>query len=217
MLEAVPGEVDLLITDPPYNINYEGKAGKIENDNMESEEFYTFLNNAFTNAHSVMKDGAAFYVWYASKESINFESSLNDSGLSVKQQLIWAKNHFTMGRQDYQWQHEPCLYGWKEGAAHSWYGDRKASTIMNFDKPLKSELHPTMKPVELIAEQIKNNSKEGDKVLDLFGGSGTTLIAAEQLNRQCYIMEYDERYASVILKRYEEITGDKGCYITSII
>lgn len=201
------GKIDLVVTDPPYNIAYEGTAGTIQNDDMSGDEFKNFLTTAFNRMFEVMKSGAAYYVWYASKESVNFELSLVDSGLLVKQQLIWVKSHFTLGRQDYQWQHEPCLYGWKEGAAHNWYADRTQSTLLEFEKPVKSELHPTMKPVDLIAYLIKNSSKKGDKVLDIFGGSGTTLMACEQLERQCYTMELDEKYASVIIKRYEEYTG----------
>ena len=202
------GNIDLVITDPPYNIAYEGKAGTIQNDDMKSEEFKMFLTEAFTRMYEVMRKGAAFYVWYGAKESVNFETSLNDSNLPVKQQLIWVKSQFTLGRQDYQWRHEPCLYGWKEGAPHSWYSDRSQTTILEFDKPSKNDLHPTMKPVDLIGYLISNSSKHGDKVLDLFGGSGTTLIACEQLDRKCYTMELDERYASVIIKRYEELTGN---------
>lgn len=201
------GKIDLVVTDPPYNIAYEGRAGTIQNDDMDSAEFKNFLTTVFKRMKEVMKEGAPYYVWYASKESINFEQSLIDNDLLVKQQLIWVKSQFTLGRQDYQWQHEPCLYGWKEGAAHKWYGGRTQTTILEFDKPTKSALHPTMKPVELIAYQIKNSTKENDKVFDLFGGSGTTLIACEQLNRKCYTMELDEKYASVIIKRYEELTG----------
>lgn len=177
---------------------------------MGNVEFKNFLTTTFNNIVPYMKNGSSFYVWYASREHINFETSLMDSGLTVKQQLIWAKSRFTLGRQDYQWKHEPCLYGWKEGAPHRWYGDRKTTTILEFDKPSKNELHPTMKPIDLIALQIKNSSKRNDKVYDAFGGSGTTLIACEQLDRCCYTMEYDERYASVILTRYEELTGNKG-------
>lgn len=201
------GKIDLVVTDPPYNVAYEGTAGTIQNDDMSDEDFKNFLDSAFSNIHDVMKKGASFYVWYASRESVNFETSLRDSNLPVKQQLIWKKNALVIGRQDYQWIHEPCLYGWKEGAAHNWYSDRSQTTILEFDKPSRNELHPTMKPIELIAYQIQNSSKERDKVFDAFGGSGTTLIACEKLNRQCFTMEYDERYASVIIKRYEQLTG----------
>lgn len=232
------GNIDLVVTDPPYNIAYEGKAGTIQNDDMKSEEFKMFLTEAFTRMYEVMKKGAAFYVWYGAKESVNFETSLNDSNLPVKQQLIWVKSQFTLGRQDYQWRHEPCLYGWKEGAAHYFVDDRTqstifedkpnlkkmnkhelidyiktiqedriATTIIEEDKPLNNSMHPTMKPLKLIGRLIKNSSKRNDRVLDLFGGSGSTLITCEQLDRKCYTMELDERYASVIIKRYETLTG----------
>lgn len=204
------GKIDLVITDPPYNVAYQGKAGTIQNDEMDSEDFQYFLTSAFSTMQEVMKKGSAFYVWYASREHINFEASLNACNLPVRQQLIWVKNSLVIGRQDYQWKHEPCLYGWKEGASHNWYSDRSQTTILEFDRPSKSTLHPTMKPVGLISYLIANSSKKGDKVLDLFGGSGTTLIACEQMGRQCYTMELDERYASAIIKRYEELTGGKA-------
>lgn len=205
--------IDLVVTDPPYNVAYEGTAGTIQNDNMKSDEFREFLTSAFNRMYEVMKKGAPFYVWYASREHCNFELSLIDSGLEVKQQLIWVKSSLVIGRQDYQWKHEPCLYGWKEGASHKWYSDRSQTTILEFDKPNRNGLHPTMKPLDLIGYLIKNSSKKGDKVLDIFGGSGSTLIACEQLDRQCYTMELDERYASVILKRYEEMTGGNAIKI----
>ena len=217
--------IDLYLTDPPYNVNY-GARGKqykeqggyecgmedrtIMNDNMSSEEFKEFLSKVFTLASEKMKKGASFYVWYASKEHVNFETSLVDAGLLVKQHLIWNKSSFTLGRQDYQWKHEPCLYGWKEGASHNWYSDRSQTTVMDFDKPKNNDLHPTMKPLDLIGYQISNSTKKGDKVLDTFGGSGSTLIACEQLERKCYAMELDEKYASVIVKRWEELTGEKA-------
>lgn len=204
------GKIDLVVTDPPYNVAYEGTAGTIQNDDMSNEDFKSFLTTAFTAMEQVMKCGAPFYVWYASREHINFESSLIDSGLTVKQQLIWAKSSLVIGRQDYQWKHEPCLYGWKEGAAHPWYSDRSQTTIMEFEKPKNNNLHPTMKPISLIGYLLTNSSKEGDKVFDPFGGSGTTLIACEQLNRCCRTIELDEKYASVIVKRYEEYTGKEA-------
>lgn len=203
---------DLLVTDPPYNVDYVGKddSMKIINDNMDSESFRSFLTDAFGNAYSVMKEGAAFYVWYASREHVNFECALRDVGFEVKQQLIWNKNSLVLGRQDYQWKHEPCLYGWKGGASHKWYSDRSQTTVMDFDKPLRNDLHPTMKPIPMIAYQIGNSSAKGDLVIDLFGGSGTTLIACEQIGRKCCTMELDERYASVIIRRWEELTGKKA-------
>lgn len=204
-------QADLLITDPPYNVNYEGKQDSkmtIKNDHQEAENFYKFLLAAFTNAKDNMKAGAAFYIWYASSEAVNFNRSAVDAGLSVRQELIWAKNQMIIGRQDYQWQHEPCLYGWADGGSHSWYSDRKQTTILNFDKPQRSDLHPTMKPIPLFDYQIKNSSKSGDNVLDLFSGSGTTLMACEQDGRNSYLMEFDPRYVDVIIDRWEKFTGE---------
>lgn len=204
------GQADLLITDPPYNVDYQGKTEeslKIQNDNKTSTEFYTFLRSAFSAVATNLKEGASFYVWYASSEVVNFVSSLVDSNFLVKQELIWSKNTFVLGRQDYHWQHEPCLYGWKNDGSHHWYGDRKQTTILEFDKPLANKEHPTMKPVPLFDYQIKNSSKKGDKILDIFGGSGTTMIACEQNDRHAYLMELDPRYVDVIIKRWEEFTG----------
>lgn len=208
--------VDLLLTDPPYNVNYTGGTEdelKIQNDNMESEQFKQFLTDAFTAGVSCLKDGGSFYIWFASREHCNFENALNASGLSVRQELIWKKNALVLGRQDYQWKHEPCLYGWKDGASHNWYGDRSQTTILEFDKPTRSADHPTMKPVELFAYQIKNSTKKGETVLDLFGGSGTTIIACEQTGRTGYCMELDPKYCDVIIKRYENLTGDTAVKI----
>lgn len=205
--------VDLLITDPPYNVDYTGKtkdALKISNDSMDADTFHDFLYNAFINAFSTMKGGASFYVWYASKEAVNFSTALADAGLSIKQELIWNKNSLVIGRQDYQWKHEPCLYGWKETDSHHWYGDMKQTTVIDFDRPTKSELHPTMKPVGLFDYQIKNSTKKGDNVLDLFGGSGTTIMACEQNGRNAYVMEYDPHYIDVIIERWENFTGKKA-------
>lgn len=216
-------KADLLLTDPPYNVEIVGgshgesiesrlKKGAltIQNDKMSDGDFSDFLHKVFAAANTGMKEGACFYVWYASREVINFQSSLNDSGLEVKQELIWNKSSLVMGRQDYQWKHEPCLYGWKEGGSHKWYGDRKQTTVIDFDRPSKSEDHPTMKPVELFAYQVKNSTKTEDVVLDLFGGSGTTLIACEQLGRKCYMMELDPKYCDVIRKRYWKLkTGSE--------
>lgn len=201
------GKIDLVVTDPPYNVAYEGTAGTIKNDNMKDGEFKEFLTSVFNCMESVMKCGAPFYVWYASREHINFESSLLEAGLTTRQQLIWAKSSLVIGRQDYQWKHEPCLYGWKEGATHPWYSDRSQTTILEFDKPKRNVDHPTMKPVDLIGYLISNSSKEGDNVLDLFGGSGTTLIACEQLDRKCKMMELDPKFCDVIIKRWEELTN----------
>lgn len=207
---------NLLITDPPYNVDYEGTAGKIQNDNMSNDDFRKFLTSAFDNAKSVMENGASFYIWHADSEGYNFRGACFDVGLQVRQCLIWVKNALVMGRQDYQWQHEPCLYGWKDGGTHSWYSDRKQTTILNFDKPRVNDLHPTMKPLALIGYQIENSSKKHDIVLDLFGGSGSTLIACEQLERKCYMMELDPRYVDVIIKRWEEYTGGTAERIASL-
>ena len=208
--------IDLLITDPPYNVNYEGGTKdklKIKNDNMENEMFHQFLFDVFTNAYNVLKDGASFYCWYASREVVNFHTSIEESGFTVKQELIWNKSSLVMGRQDYQWKHEPCLYGWKETNSHVWYGDRKQTTVIDWEKPSKSDLHPTMKPVGLFDYQIKNSSKAGDNILDLFGGSGTTIMACEQNNRNAYVMEYDPKYVDVIIERWEKFTGKKAVKI----
>ena len=209
-------QADLFLTDPPYNVAYEGKtkdALTIENDKMESDKFREFLTSAFTAAVSVLKEGGGFYIWFASREHCNFETALNDSGLEVRQELIWKKNTMVLGRQDYQWKHEPCLYGWKDGASHNWYSDRCQTTILEFDKPARNGEHPTMKPVELFAYQIQNSTKKNDIVLDLFGGSGTTIIACEQTGRIGYSMELDPKYCDVIIKRYENLTGKKAVKI----
>lgn len=212
---------DLLLTDPPYNVNYsekhinkrdslERKYSSISNDNLSSSDFLEFLTKAFTCAKESLKAGAAFYIWFAGTESINFYTAVKNAGLGVHQQLIWVKNNIVLSRQDYQNKHEPCLYGWVEGGAHTWYSDRKQTTILNFDKPLRSDLHPTMKPIPLFDYLIKNSSKSGDIVLDLFGGSGTTIMACEQNGRNAYMMEYDPRYIDVIIDRWEKYTGEKA-------
>lgn len=206
-------KADLLLCDPPYNVAYEGATKDhltIENDNMDDASFRAFLKEAFAAADSVMKPGAPFYVWHADSEGYTFRGAASDVGWDIKQCLIWAKNSLVLGRQDYQWKHEPCLYGWKAGAPHNWYSDRKQTTILEFDKPQRNGEHPTMKPVELFAYQMKNSTKSKDIVLDLFGGSGTTLIAAQRLGRRAYLMELDPKYCDVIIKRYEEFTGDKA-------
>ncbi|MDK6435557.1 DNA modification methylase [Lactobacillus crispatus] len=206
-------QADLLLTDPPYNVDYTRKtktAMKIVNDHLKDDDFYKFLYSAFDCAKENMKDGAAYYVWYASSQAINFRRALNDAGMKVRQQLIWEKNQIVIGRQDYQWQHEPCLYGWNEDGSHAWYSDRKQSTVLHFDKPQRSDLHPTMKPIPLFDYQIKNSSKSGDIVLDLFGGSGTSIMACEQDGRTCYTMEFDPKYVDVIINRWEEFTGEKA-------
>lgn len=182
----------------------------IQNDNMEDADFRKFLGDAFKTADAVMKPGATFYIWHADSEGYNFRGACHDIGWTVRQCLIWVKNSLVLGRQDYQWKHEPCLYGWKDGAAHSFYGDRKQTTTLDYDRPTKSELHPTMKPVPLFDYQIKNSSQKGDAVLDLFGGSGTTIIACEQNGRKAFVMELDPKYVDVIVRRWEEFTGEKA-------
>lgn len=216
---------------------------KIENDNMEGKAFGEFLTKAFRAAEQTLKAGGSFYVWFASCEHINFETALNNVGLKVRQNLVWNKNHFILGRQDYQWKHEPCLYGWKEGAAHYFtdsrseasvisdeqeinidqmkkqeladllkkiFTERKATTVMDFAKPAINTDHPTMKPIPLFGYLMHNSSRQGENVLDTFGGSGTTLICAEQMGRRCFTMELDPHYCDVIIARWEKFTGRKA-------
>ena len=205
-------KADLLLTDPPYNVAYEGKTADaltIKNDSMADSAFRQFLRNAYSAADAFMKSGATFYIWHADSEGYNFRGACRDVGWRVRQCLIWVKNTMVLGRQDYQWRHEPCLYGWKDGAAHLWASDRKQTTVLNFDKPQRNGEHPTMKPVPLFAYQIKNNTKVEGVVLDLFGGSGTTLVACEQLGRNGYLMELDPKYCDVIVKRYAAVTGKR--------
>lgn len=208
---------DLLVTDPPYNVAYEGKTKDkltIENDKMDNDNFREFLVNAFKAADSVLKEGAAFYIWHADSEGYNFRGACFDVGWKVRECLIWVKNSMVLGRQDYQWKHEPCLYGWKEGAGHQWYSDRKQTTVLNFDRPTRSKEHPTMKPIPLFSYQIENSSKKKDIVLDSFGGSGTTIMACEQMGRFGRSMELDPRYVDVIVKRYIKMVGsNNNCYI----
>lgn len=241
---------DMLVTDPPYNVDYTGKTKeelKIQNDAMQSENFVAFLSAAFENARNAMKEGGAFYVWHASRTQTEFETALKKNDLEVRQQLIWVKQAMVLGRQDYQWRHEPCFYGWKDGAAHYFIdsrklttvfedaapdldkmrkeelkkmledilSDRTSTTVIHEDRPMASTLHPTMKPVKLIARQIMNSSRQGEKVLDLFGGSGTTLIACEQLNRSAYLMEYDPHYCDVIVQRWEALTGETAVKVSA--
>ena len=238
-------KADMCVTDPPYNVNYQGGTKdklKIQNDNMLETQFLEFLSNAFKSMEQVMKPGAAFYIWHADSSRNLFEKGMNSAGLYLRQVIIWVKNAFVIGRQDYQWMHEPCLYGWKEGAAHFFVNDRKLSTIIedpdidihsmkkdelvslletilsedvptdviHEDKPTRNDIHPTMKPVRLIARQIRNSSRKGEAVLDIFGGSGTTMIACEQLDRDCYMCELDPRYADAIITRWENLTGAKA-------
>lgn len=225
-------QIDMLLTDPPYNVNYEGTAGKIKNDNMEDAAFRQFLTDAFLSAWAVMKNGAAFHIWHADSEGYNFRGACRDAGFRVRQCLIWVKNSLVLGRQDFQWKHEPCLYGekelpegvieeyeeddhepclygWKDGK-HYWFKNRKQTTILEFEKPRVSKEHPTMKPIKMFDYEIKCNTKSGENVLDLFGGSGTTLMACEQDGRNAFIMEFDPRFVDVIIDRWESFTGEKA-------
>lgn len=242
-------KADLLFTDPPYNVNVSNSEGMtIENDNMDDESFRNFLNLAFMCASESLKEGAPFYIWHADSETVNFRTQCEENGLMVKQTLIWVKNAFNFGRQDYKRKHEPCLYGWKEGAGHYFIEeynhptviedevdlDRMSkeqmkrmleeilaepipTTIIHENKPLKNDLHPTMKPLQMCGDMIRNSSLKGEIVLDLFGGSGSTMMACEQLGRTCYMMEYDPRYADVIINRYEELTGKKAILLSGDI
>lgn len=250
--------MDLCVTDPPYNVNYGEKVdmlgghtggsrdtSHILNDHMDNKGFYQFLNDFYTQMLRSLKPGGAFYIWHAETEGANFRIALEDAGGKVRQTLIWVKPHFVMSRQDYHWRHEPCLYGWKDGAAHYFIDDRRQSTvfedkvdidsmnkeemknllkeifeedkvsttILNEAKPTVNDLHPTMKPIKLIARLIKNSSKKNENVIDFFGGSGSTLIAAEQLGRKCYMMELDPKYVDVIIDRWETLTGEKAVKI----
>lgn len=240
---------DLLLTDPPYNVDYQGGTKdkmKIANDNMEDAVFVEFLTAAFSNAALAMRSGAAYYIWHADSKGWEFRSALKATGLTLRETLIWVKNALVLGRQDYQWRHEPCLYGWKEGAAHFFVDDRSQSTVIEDagvdyrklkkdellklvlqltdvtipntviyeDKPTRNDLHPTIKPVKLMARLIRNSTRQTELVLDLFGGSGSTLIACEQINRRCLMMEYDPRYCDAILDRWEKLTGEQAQRIT---
>ena len=212
LLEDKFGEVDLVLTDPPYNVAYKGKTKdelQIENDSMSQEQFELFLNASFDIISEILKNGGIFYVWHAFRSQREFENALNSANLEIRQQLIWVKNSMVLGRQDYQWRHEPCFYGWKEGN-HKWYADRKQTTVLEFDRPVSNKEHPTMKPISLMAYQIKNSTKKDDIVFDGFGGSGSTLIACEQTGRKCYTCELDPKYCDVIIKRYENLTGKKA-------
>lgn len=206
------GKADQWVTDPPYNVDYEGSDGqKIKNDAMKDGEFRRFLVDAFSAAFSVMKPGGSFYIWHADLEGYNFRGAVVDCGEKIRSCLIWNKPSIVMGRSDYHWKHEPCLYGWKGGASHLWASDRKQSTVIDFiAKPKHNNLHPTMKPVELIEYQIGNNTKGQDIVLDTFGGSGSTLIACEKTARDCRMMELDPKYCDVIIKRWQDFTGEQA-------
>lgn len=233
-------QADLLLTDPPYNVNYESDSGmKIENDNLGNDDFYNLLLGAFTNMHEVAKEGAPIYIFHADTEWYNFRKAFMRAGFKLSQGLVWVKHSLTIGRQDYQWRHESIIYGWKEGAGHKWYGKRNKNTvieedaeiedltkrelielvnkildgtpetIIRFDRPTKNDLHPTMKPIGLLGYLIKNSSIEGNLIVDLFGGSGSTLIASEQMNRKCYTMDLDPRYCDAIVKRYAQFTENE--------
>lgn len=256
-------EADLLLTDPPYNVALGQNGGHairpseakqlhrrtdgltIDNDSWETdEEFVKFLVSAFRAALGVIKAGAAFYVWYADTQAMNFRCAAEKAGMQVRQNLIWVKSNFALGRQDYQWQHEPCLYGWKDGAGHYFtdsrtestviedrininklskdemkallkelLADKQSTTVIHEDKPSKSVEHPTMKPLKLLARQIRNSTRKGEKVLDTFGGSGSTLLTCEQLGRTCYTVELDPKYCDVIIQRWEQATGNKAVRI----
>lgn len=238
----------LIVTDPPYNVDYHGAAGSIANDNMGDGAFYGFLLDAFRNMYAAAEPGAAVYVFHADSEGLNFRKAFKDSGFLMKQCLVWVKNSLVLGRQDYHWRHEPILYGWKDGAAHYFTDDRTQTTVMDDsrranvkrmtkaelvefvtgyldaidstpqsviynDKPSRNDLHPTMKPVALVGKLIGNSSKRGWIVGDFFAGSGSTLVACEKLGRESRLIEYDPKYADVIVKRYVALTGDTGCYL----
>lgn len=200
-------KANLVVTDPPYNVNYEGSAGKIKNDNMENGRFYQFLLDAFTCMEKAMENDASIYVFHADTEGLNFRKAFADAGFYLSGTCIWKKQSLVLGRSPYQWQHEPVLFGWKKKGKHQWYTGRKESTIWEFDRPKKNGDHPTMKPVPLVAYPIKNSSMSNCIVLDPFGGSGSTLIACEQTDRVCHTIELDEKFCDVIVKRYIEQAG----------
>lgn len=200
-------KANLVITDPPYNVNYEGSAGKIKNDNMADDAFYNFLSDAFKNVINVMADDASIYVFHADTEGLNFRKAFADAGFYLSGCCIWKKQSLVLGRSPYQWQHEPVLFGWKKKGKHQWYTGRKESTIWEFDKPKKNSDHPTMKPIPLLAYPIMNSSLTNGVVLDIFGGSGSTLIACEQSDRICYTVELDEKFCDVIVNRFIEQVG----------
>lgn len=200
-------QANLVITDPPYNVNYQGSAGKIKNDNMKDDAFYQFLLAAFTNMEKNMAGDASIYVFHADTEGLNFRKAFSDAGFYLSGTCIWVKQSLVLGRSPYQWRHEPILFGWKKKGKHCWYAGRKESTIWEFDKPKKNKDHPTMKPIPLLAYPIMNSSMTNSIVLDPFGGSGSTLIACEQTKRICRTIELDEKFCDVIVKRYIEQAG----------
>jgi site-specific DNA-methyltransferase (adenine-specific) len=208
-------QADLLLTDPPYNVAYEGgtkEAMTLANDDMDDAAYRAFLVATLGCAAEVLRDGGAFYCWHGDSEGLNVRGACADTGLKVRQCLIWVKSSMVMGRQDYQWRHEPCLYGWKKGAAHTWLADRSQTTVLEFDKPSRNGEHPTMKPVPLFSYLIQNSCAPGGMLLDPFGGSGTSLIAAEQTGRNARLMELDARYCDVIVRRWELFTGKKAVH-----
>ena len=210
---------DIVVTDPPYNVDYEGgtpEALKIQNDSLSDADFFEFLTKAFNNLNKNLKKGGAFYIWHAESEGYNVRKACKAASLHVRQCLIWNKSSMVLGRQDYQWKHEPCLYGWKDGDAHYWCGDRTQTTVLDYAKPFRNESHPTMKPVELYSRLIENSSRNGEIVLDLFAGSGTVVVACEQNGRKAYMSEIDPRYCDVIIQRWELLTGKKAERITCI-
>ena len=201
-------KANLVVTDPPYNVDVEETAGKILNDNMSDDDFYHFLLSMFTQVENHMETDASIYVFHADTEGLNFRKAFKDAGFYLSGCCIWKKNSLVLGRSPYQWQHEPCLYGWKKKGKHQWFSDRKQTTIWEYDRPKSSKDHPTMKPIQLMAYPIQNSSMRGTIVLDPFLGSGSTLIAADQTGRVCYGIELDEKFVDVIVKRYIEVTGD---------
>ena len=206
---------NLILTDPPYGVSFKASDGlTIENDSLKGDEFYKFLLSAFTNMAAHLEKGGAAYVFHADTEGLNFRKAFIDAGFHLAGVCIWVKNSLVLGRSDYQWQHEPILYGFLQNGKHPWYSDRKQTTIWNFNKPKRNKDHPTSKPLDLLSYPIKNSSQENAIVLDTFGGSGSTMMACEQMNRICYMSELDPKYASVILRRYVEDTGDAdGVYV----
>ena len=202
-------KANLILTDPPYNVAFKSSDGlTIQNDSMDNNDFYEFLYLSFKNMADHLENGGAAYVFHADTEGLNFRKAFIDAGFHLAGCCIWVKDSLVLGRSDYQWQHEPVLYGFMQNGKHPWYSDRKQTTIWNFDKPKKNSNHPTSKPLDLLAYPINNSTQANAIVIDTFGGSGSTLMACEQMNRICYTMELDEKYASVILRRYVEDTND---------
>lgn len=210
-------KANVCVTDPPYNVSYTGGTKdklQILNDKMEDGKFFAFLLQAYKNIFEVLDDGSGIYVFHSDTEGLNFRKAFIEAGFHLSNVCVWVKNSLVLGRCDYHWQHEPVLYGWKPGGNHKWYSDRKQTTVWNFDRPLRNAEHPTMKPISLVAYPIRNSSLSNSIMLDPFGGSGSTLIASEQLNRVCYTMELDEKYCDVIVRRFVEYAGsDKDVFI----